>query len=378
LIAAKNRAEENNRLKSAFLSNMSHEIRTPMNAIMGFSSLMLEVEAEEKNIFAEIVLKSSQQLLQLIDDVILLSRLQSEKMKIDTTNFSPAELISDIKKMFMLPEMNKGLDFEISIPEKAEKLTIQSDKNKIRQVITNFASNAVKYTEKGSIELGFELCRDQIEFFVKDTGIGIYEDEQLRIFDTFYRGEQAISSAIRGTGLGLNIAKELVNLLGGLIGVSSIPSKGSRFYFTVPLVLSPPLQPEQQISGKVQKEAADFSILIAEDEQVNFQLLKIILKGKIKVIDHAINGKMAVELAEKNRYNLILMDLKMPVMGGIEATKILKALNPRIPVIAQTAYSLPEEKKLALDAGCDDFLTKPIKKETLMAMIDKFIVTKIK
>jgi PAS domain S-box-containing protein len=372
LMDAKEKAEESNRLKSAFLSNMSHEIRTPMNAIMGFSNLMAEVEGEEKNEYAAIIQKSSNQLLALIDDVIHLSRLQSEKMAVNNTSFKPAILVTDVYRMFNLPSINERIEIIIHIPGQYNEFIMQSDADKITQVLTNLVSNAVKYTPAGSVEIGFDLLPGNIEFYVKDTGIGIPEQEQQYIFETFYRSERAISSAIRGTGLGLSISKELVSLLGGKLGVSSVPNKGSRFYFTVPFVSSELVIPVKSVSQSVKYKLKDFILLVADDEPVNFLYLKTLLKDKVKRIDHALNGKEAIELASKNNYDLVLMDIKMPVMGGIEATKILKKQLPELPIIAQTAYSLPEDKALALQAGCDEFISKPIIKEKLMEIINKY------
>jgi PAS domain S-box-containing protein len=236
LIAAKEKAEENDRLKSAFLANMSHEIRTPMNAIIGFSDLMVDGDDEDRNLYAEIVQKSSKQLLMLIDDVIQMSRLQSERLPVKMLEFKPAELVSDVCQMFDLPDFKKSLDLVVIIPIQCENLAIHSDKEKIRQVLTNFVSNALKYTLTGSVELGFAMKNGGIEFYVKDTGIGIPEHERERIFEMFYRGKEAMVAAIGGTGLGLKIAKELVELMGGHIGVDSEMNIGSRFYFTLPIL----------------------------------------------------------------------------------------------------------------------------------------------
>ncbi len=236
LIAAKVKAEENNRLKSAFLNNMSHEIRTPMNAIIGFSDLMLDAGEDERILYAGIVQKSSKQLLMLIDDVIHLSRLQSERLPLNIVEFKPSDIVTDIYQMFNLPDFKKGIDLLINIPQQYKDLTIRSDADKIRQVITNLTSNALRYTLKGSVELGLELNNGDVEFYVKDTGIGIPDTEVHQIFESFYRGKEAISFAIGGTGLGLNIAKMLVELLGGNIGVNSVYEKGSRFYFNVPTI----------------------------------------------------------------------------------------------------------------------------------------------
>ncbi|MEI7423677.1 MAG: PocR ligand-binding domain-containing protein [Prolixibacteraceae bacterium] len=371
LIEAKQRAEENNRLRFALLNNMSHEIRTPMNAIMGFSELMKEADEEEKNAYAEIIHNSSDQLLSLIDDVILLSRLQSEKMPLQISEFSPSKLIAEICMMFNHPNLSKGLHIREKTPFKYRNLMINADFNKIRQVLTNFLSNAVKYTSDGHIEVGFEVNNSQIGFFVSDTGMGISKHELQLIFDAFYRGEQAISMAIRGTGLGLNIAKELIDIMGGKIGVESELDKGSRFYFNIPLEQSYP-----DVQGTLAKRSniidkEKLSILIVDDEFYNIHYLKTVLKGKVQCVDLAINGKEAIEKVRSKKYDLILMDLKMPVMGGLEATKILKAEFPELPVVVQTACAFPEEKELALNAGCDGYIVKPITRDKMFDVISR-------
>ncbi len=376
LCKAKELAEESNRLKSAFLRNMSHEIRTPMNGIMGFSSLMLEAEGNKKNEYAEIVQKSSEQLLALVDDLLLVSRLQSEKTSIKNVDFSPAELIMDISKVFNLDNINDSLDIIVNIPDQYKDLTILADADKIKHIITNFSSNAVKYTLKGSIELGFDVKNKDIEFYVKDTGMGIPKHEQELIFDNFHRGAEAISRAIRGTGLGLCIAKELAKTLSGDIGVSSEPKHGSRFYFTLPLRKTKKEYNKKVLPQTDQNKLKELSILVAEDELTNYQYVEIILKDMVKRIDRAINGKEAVELASKNCYDLILMDLKMPIMNGFEATQKIKQKYPDLPIIVQTAYVRSDDKELAFQSGCDHFIRKPFNKADLLKIINELMISK--
>jgi signal transduction histidine kinase len=236
LIAAKEKVDEASRLKSAFLANMSHELRTPLNAIMGFSDLMTEADPDEKDRYAQIVYKSSNHLLGLLDDVFFVSRLQSEKLTLNLTEFKPAEMVNNAFKIFNQPDSVKKLDFRVLNPIEYSQISVTSDAGKVSQVLTHLLSNALKYTFSGYVEFGFDIRNGFLEFFVKDTGIGIDEKEQESIFDAFYRGQLAKSSIIGGAGLGLNIAKMVVELLGGETGVQSEPGKGSRFHFTIPMV----------------------------------------------------------------------------------------------------------------------------------------------
>jgi signal transduction histidine kinase len=373
LVSARKKAEENDRLKSAFLHNISHELRTPMNAIMGFSDLMKEARGDEKNYFAEIVQKSSKHLLSLIEDVVSLSRLQSEKIPVNNIPFFPAELI---------PEVIRTVDFQPSggdteiikvIPEPAGGMTLFSDSDKIGQILSILLSNAIKYTPKGTIQIGFTSSVNETGFFVADTGLGIPVHEQQKIFQSFYRGEEVLKRAIGGTGLGLSIARELVSLLDGTIGFTSTPGKGSRFWFNIPVAMQPATRPADSSSApEIRKPAGEAHILIAEDERDNFLYLQTRLKNIVKQTDHAVNGREALKLAATRPYDLILMDLKMPEMNGFEATKELKRILPGVPVIAQTAYAHPEEIQAALDAGCDNCLKKPISNNALMEVLYKY------
>ncbi len=372
---AMQKAEESNRLKTALLTNMSHEVRTPMNAIMGFSYLLPDANEADRKIYADIIVKSSNHLLRLMDDVILISRLQSEKMALDLTSFKPSNLLNDVFQMFQHVDLNKGLEIRISNGKQFRNLTILSDANKIRQVLINLVSNAIKYTSHGFVELGYNFFIDHIEFFVKDTGMGIPQKEFQRIFETFYRSEQALSQAIRGNGLGLNIAKELVELMGGKIGVSSEVNIGSRFSFTVPVDSSSVLKFENRQKRIPSEDISEMSILVAEDEPINFQYIKTLLENRVKKIDHALNGKIAVDMVSTTHYDLVLMDLKMPVMGGLEATKIIKEMHPSVRIIVQTAYTFAEEQELAYQAGCDDLISKPIQEEVLLESIRKYAKT---
>ncbi len=371
---AKEQAEESSRLKSAFLNNMNHELRTPMNAIMGFSELMDKAEPDQKTQFASIIRNSAKQLLSLMDDVLYLSRLQSERLPIKNNYFSPCQVVNDVVKMFTVNNKNKNISIIAGNPNNLKNIEIYADESKIRQIVTNFTSNAVKHTFEGSVEVGFFIEDKTVEYYVKDTGVGIPEDEQAKIFETFYRGRQSTSAAIRGTGLGLSIAKQIAEQLDGEIHLNSDLGRGSYFSFSFPLRGMKTIEVEQTDASleKTFKGWENVTVLVAEDDPNNFLFYEIILKKKIKQLDHAWNGREAVSMAKKNHYDLILMDIKMPIMDGLEATKAIKAEYPDLPVIAQTAYTSYEERKDIKAAGCDEYLAKPVKKQKLLEILQKY------
>jgi CheY-like chemotaxis protein len=298
-----------------------------------------------------------------------LSRLQSENLPLTLSEFHPAVLIADIVQMFELPDLSGEIEIKINIPDDLKNLRIRSDEAKIRQVLSNLISNAIKYTLEGSIESGFVLHNEKITFYVQDTGIGISEKERSRIFDEFYRGEEAISATIRGIGLGLNISKKLVEIIGGNIGMDSIQGGGSRFYFTIPVEVLADHNARPSSVPRSVKSLKDITVLVVDDEMTNILIIDFLLSEKVKKVDHAVNGLEALNKTAINNYDIILMDIQMPVMGGLEATKELKKLYPNLPVIAQTAYTLPKDIENAMQAGCDEFISKPIREEALMEAI---------
>lgn len=372
LIRAKEKAEESDHLKSSFLSNMSHEIRTPMNAIIGFSTLLPEAKEDERSLYSNIIINSSTQLLSLVDDVLLLSRLQSEKLPLNITQFNPATIVQNIVLQINIPNQKKSIEIKVNIPEALRPLYISSDFQKITQVLTSLVTNAIKYTFIGYIEIGFEMKENLIEFYVKDTGIGIPENEQSSVFDTFFRSEQALALAIRGTGLGLSISKALVKLLKGEIGVYSVPGNGSRFYFTVPMEVFNNTNTVSKSDLLVLHHFVDLNILVVDDEPINCHLIEAMLNGIVKNVDFAYSAQEAIEKIASEKYDLVLMDLKMPSMDGWEATKAIKKMVPDIIIIVQTAYTDTKEINLARQCGCDEVLSKPITKANLLEKMSLF------
>ena len=374
---AKELAEQSNQLKTAFLANMSHEIRTPMNSIIGFAQLLGQFPDSEKIIqFTEIINNSAQQLLSLIDDIIFYSRLQTGLIPLRENEFYVTDILADVTRSFDLPEYKSDVKLFTRIGSDCDSLFIKSDYDKIRQVLTNLISNAFKYTYSGHITLGCKNKYPYLEFFVEDTGIGVDVNEQEYIFNRFYRGQEVERSNIRGTGLGLSIVKDLVELMKGSIRVKSEKGIGSRFFFQIPIF-------EVKISGQSINNKIiplqplnKLKILIAEDESSNFEYLNVLLIDKVSQIDHASNGKLAIDMALSNSYDLILMDIKMPLTNGIEAIKQILKIKPNQQIIAQSAYSLPEEKKLAINAGCAAYLTKPISDIELFSIINQVINNK--
>lgn len=365
------KSEEGDRLKMSFLQNMSHEIRTPMNAICGFSELLLN-ETDDNSIrsFTNIINHSSQQLLSLIDDIILYSKLQTKIIPVKLSGFKVFSLIKDVYDSFNAQDIPENITLKYEIDPACKDVYIKADYDKLRQVLTNLFSNAIKYTNRGEIVIGSAVMDNRIEFSVRDSGIGIPSSELSTVFDRFYRGQQVEKTAIRGTGLGLSIVKEMVDLLEGSISVESEPEVGSRFFFSIPLVLDNPVEIIKTTGDASETLMGELTVLIVEDEIYNFLYLHAVLEKLVKNIDNAFDGKEALEMVKTRKYDLIFMDLKMPVMGGHEATRKIKKIFPDLPIIAQTAYSHTEERRQAFESGCDGYLTKPISKDAIVNEIN--------
>ena len=384
LIAAKEKAEESDRLKSAFLANMSHELRTPLNAIIGFSGLMIDAGLNEDiTTNLKIILNSGQHLLGLVEEILDISMIETEQIKIQYQNTDIRLILYDVKNIIQGEILKEGkTDIELILnlnPEVSDNF-IFTDSQKLKQVLINLLKNALKFTDKGFIEFGYtEVEADNtnyLKFHVKDTGIGIDKKYHEVIFNIFRQIDDTKTRRYGGTGIGLCIAKRIVEMLGGKIWVDSEPGKGSIFYFTVPSVSE-----QRQIVNKTLDTTADIennysgkTILIAEDEVSNFEFLRIFLtKMDIRVLWARTGIEVMNMCKTEPSVDLVLMDIKMPLLNGYEATVEIKKMRPELPVIAQTAYAMKNDKTEALKAGCDDYLSKPIQIRQLKDILNKYL-----
>jgi PAS domain S-box-containing protein len=373
---AKVKAEESDKLKSAFLANMSHEIRTPMNAIMGFSDFLLQPDLPKEKLesFVQIINASCLQLMSVISDIIDISKIESGQITIEPELVDVNRIMDELLETYKKAVELKNLRLLYSCSRPNEVIQIKTDGNRIKQVICNLMNNALKFTTKGEIEFGYTLKEDFIEFYVKDTGIGIASENHALVFQRFRQVEKTNYHIYGGNGLGLSISKALVEKLGGSITVNSILGQGSTFTFTIPYVtgienVAIPLL--KGLSDKYNWEGK--TILLVEDEANNHAYIQELLSITKANIIHAWDGSQAVEHVKKcPDISLVLMDIKMPIMDGYEATRLIKEIRPTLPVVAQTAYALGYNKKQALDAGCDNYFAKPIERKLFMQTLDAY------
>ena len=378
---AKDRAEESDRLKSAFLANMSHEIRTPMNGILGFAGLLKEpnLSGEKQQKYIDIIETSGTRMLNIINDIIDISKIEAGLMKSDIIESNINEQIEYIYTFFKPEVEAKGMKlfFRNSLP--AREAVIKTDREKLYAILTNLVKNAIKYSNQGSIELGYtfktDLDRKEIEFYVKDTGIGIPRDRQDAIFERFIQAYVVDKMARQGAGLGLSISKAYIEMLGGKIWVESEEGKGSTFYFTLPYNSEPSKETtlrQTAPNGKTEP-ARKLKMLIAEDDEVSEMLIDITVNTISKEILKVRTGIEAVETCRNHpNIDLILMDIRMPEMSGYDATRLIREFNREVVIIAQTAYGLTGDRERSLAAGCNDYLTKPINKQELLTLIQKY------
>ncbi len=375
LTKAKAKAEESDKLKSAFLANMSHEIRTPMNAICGFSRLLDRNNLDEakRHDYIEIINTNSQQLLGIINDIVDISKIESGLVTLANSEFDLADMISSTVKTLTptLLSSEVNLNFSLGIP--ASQCKIIGDETKVRQVLTNLVVNAIKFTPKGSITVKCRLANEKfLEVEVKDTGIGIPEESVEKVFERFHQVEGASNESRKGTGLGLAISKGFVELMGGQIWAQSKLGEGSSFFFTLPYhptikTENNPIKPKDDEKDKVWKGK---TILIAEDDEPTLFYLTEVLGSSGATIICVKNGQEAVEKCKPgNDVDIVLMDIKIPIIDGFEATEQIRKFNKTLPIIAQTAYAFPADHQKAKEVGCNAFITKPIDREILIQTI---------
>ena len=378
LRAALIKAQESDKLKSSFLANMSHEIRTPMNGIIGFSELSLNPNLSEfdRKRYANIVVNSSKQLLTIVNDILDISKIEAGVVKLNYESACLNHLMDDLYDFYKQTASDNYLKLICKKGLDSRKSIIEIDGPKLNQVLINLLSNSFKFTENGSIEFGYELKDDStLLFFVKDTGIGIDKEFQSVIFDRFMQAEMSLKKQSKGTGLGLAITKKFIELFHGKIWLES-DENGTSVYFTIPYTKSNEKPITTVIDTKIKEtpiEDMELTILIAEDEEYNMLYMKELFSNTdIKIIE-AYNGKEAIELAQTHGdIELILMDIKMPVMSGIEALGIIKKLKPKIPIIALSAFAMESDKVSDLKNGFDGYLSKPIDRKKLFALIGKY------
>ena len=360
LIEAKHRAEESDRLKSAFLANVSHEIRTPLNAIVGFSEVIAHTESEcEREEYLDIVMANSNLLLHLINDILDLSRIESGKMEFIDENIQMDELCEELRQMHQMRIKN---DVKIIFERPAASLTIVSDSHRLRQLYSNLISNAIKYTEKGAITFGYKLKGDMMEGYVRDSGSGIPAEKLNNVFGRF----EKLDLLKQGFGLGLSICKSILDKMGGEIWVESELGVGSCFYFLIPCNGTFP------VAGEQNKPL----ILVAEDMDCNYELVKAILEERYSVL-RANDGIDVVTKYESSKPDLILMDVRMPGLDGLSAAGIIRELNPTIPIIATTAFAFETDREMALAAGCNGYMSKPLEAEKLKTMVERYLENKL-
>ena len=376
LINARDKAEESDRLKTAFLHNISHEIRTPMNAIVGFSALLGEpdIDLQTQQSYIETIMQSSNHLLSIITDIVDISNIEANIVKIARNEINVNFTLNSVFNQFLLKAEEKKIKLVCETKLSDSEALIITDNTKLTQILTNLISNALKFTDKGFIKAEYKVKENFLEFCISDTGIGIPQEFYNKIFDRFYQVQNIISRIYEGTGLGLAISKAYVELMGGKIWLSSEPGKGTSFYFTIPYERQT-IAPLPVIENPVDKGfvfTGKKTILVAEDIDSNFKLLTYFLSGSNIEILRAMNGKEAFEKCLSNRQiDLVLMDIKMPEMDGYTAVKLIRDANITIPIVAQTAYS--DDREMAIARGCNGFISKPFDKKNLIKVLSEFI-----
>ncbi len=377
LIKAKERAEESDRLKSAFLTNMSHEIRTPMNGILGFAELLKEPDLSPENLlkYIDVIEKSGNRMLNIINEIVDISKIESGQMEINLKDSNIRELLDNLLIFFKPEANNKGIDFSMSFDWNNSSQVICTDSEKLYTIFTNLIKNAIKYTDEGSVVFGVKREEESFLFYVIDTGVGIPEGRHKAIFERFVQADLSDIQARQGAGLGLAIAKSYTEMLSGKIWLDSKPGYGSSFYVRFPVKIADTKKIKKdniKMEPIDNKRIQNLKILVVEDDESSSQLISIIVKSFCKEIVCVQSGNEAVEYCRANPdTDIVFMDILLPGMDGYEATRKIKEFNKSIIIIAQTAYALYGEREKALEAGCDDYISKPIDAKQLKGLIVK-------
>ena len=387
LIEAKERAEESDKLKTAFLNNISHEIRTPFNGILGFLSIIQDSDLtnSERDEYIDLINKSAYRLMNTINNIVEISQIQAGQMKLTASETNIKSLTDELFDHFKTDAESRGLEFTINndLPDSLD--CIFTDRIKLKTILSILIGNAIKFTKEGSIEFGCDLVETRhalsLRFFVKDTGIGISENKQQVIFERFMQADVSNTRQFEGSGIGLSISTAYVKMLGGKIWVESEEGKGSVFYFTIPYIVEPEEKNDvknvvsaEGAENEVNPEGSGLKILIVEDDQSSAKFVTLIVRKFSKEVLMVSNGLEAVKACRENPdIVLVLMDIQMPEMNGYEATRQIRQFNKEVIIIAQTAFGLTGDREKAMDAGCNDYISKPIKKDEFMELMQKYL-----
>ena len=386
LIKAKEKAEESDRLKSAFLANMSHEIRTPMNGILGFSNLLNEpgLESEEQQAYIKIIQKSGARMLNILSEIVEISKIESGAVDLQIRQLNINKKMESVYELSKPDATVKSINLSLKNNLRLREPILNTDEAKLDSILTNLVKNAIKYTDEGSIEFGYNPKeidgRNLLEFYVKDTGVGIENHRQDAIFDRFIQANIEDVEARQGAGLGLTIVKSYVELLGGKVWVESEMGIGSTFYFTLPYNTNPKQKsvdkndlPSKKVSNQINPELSELKILIADDDETSLIYLSTIIKDITNNVLVASSGIETVKICQSNSdINLVLMDIQMPEMNGYEATQQIRKFNKEVIIVAQTAFAMAGDRQKSIAVGCNDYISKPIKKGELVALIQKY------
>jgi signal transduction histidine kinase/CheY-like chemotaxis protein len=383
---SREKAESSEKFKDTFLANISHAIRTPMNAIIGFSELiaMESIHPKRKEEYTRIINEKGHQLLTLIDDIIEISRIEAGKLTINNTSINLDEFLHEIFSITLQKKIRLGKDqVELILrknPGKTE--VVLTDPGRLQQILNNLLNFSLRNTLKGNIEFGYSINENNIiEFFIQDTGFGLNKEDQKLIFDYFWQFEDVSHQRLSGIGLGITIAKKIIELMGGKIRIVSEINAGTQFQFTIPMEIpvretTDTFQIEiEQIEDNLEPNWKDRVILVVEDDEVNYQFIEALVEKTQAQLLHAENGVQALELVKTiNKIDLILMDIKLPEINGYQITKEIKQIKKDVPIIAQTAFTLSDVKDKCLEAGCSDVIAKPIEIPLFFNKVNKFLM----